>query len=80
MAQKRINIIKGQLDGLQKMIDADEYCVDLLDQSHAIKNSIKSLDVMLFDRHIKTHLAHQFHKKEGEATEELIKLFKRMLK
>lgn len=79
-AQKRINIIKGQLDGLQKMIDEDEYCVDLLNQSLAIQNSIKSLDSVLFERHLQTHVAHQIHEEPVKATEELVKLFKRIHK
>ena len=79
-AQKRINIIKGQLDGLQKMIEDDVYCIDLLNQSLAIQNSIKSLDSMLFERHLKTHVANQFNKEEQNATEELLKLFKRVHK
>lgn len=77
-AQKRINIIKGQLDGLQKMIDQDEYCVDLLTQSLAIQSSLKSLDTVLFERHLTTHVAEMFKNKEDDrATEELVKLFKR---
>ena len=79
-AQKRINIIKGQLDGLQKMIEDDVYCIDLLNQSLAIQNSIKSLDSMLFERHLKTHVANQFNKEEQNGTEELLKLFKRVHK
>ena len=75
-AQKRINIIKGQLDGLQKMIDEEEYCVELLNQSLAIQNSLKSLDSVLFERHLQTHVAHQFHNEPKVATEELVKLFK----
>lgn len=77
-AQKRINIIKGQLDGLQKMIEADEYCIDLLTQSLAIQNSLKSLDAVLFERHLQTHVAHQFSREEKVATKELVKLFKRI--
>mgnify|MGYP001589832028 CR=1 FL=1 len=77
-AKKRINIIKGQLDGLQKMIDNDEYCIDLLNQSLAIQNSIKSLDGLLFERHLQTHVAHQFHAEPEKAQEELLKLFKRI--
>jgi DNA-binding FrmR family transcriptional regulator len=77
-AQKRINIIKGQLDGLQKMIDADEYCIDLLNQSLAIQNSLKSLDSVLFERHLSTHVADQFRSKDETATVELVKLFKRI--
>lgn len=79
-AQKRINIIKGQLDGLQKMIDKDEYCIDLLTQSLAIQNSLRSLDAVLFERHLDTHVAEQFKNEPEKATVEIVKLFKRVNK
>lgn len=79
-AQKRLNIIKGQVDGLAKMVEADEYCVDLLNQSLAIQNSLKSLDSVLFERHVETHVSHQMHEEPKKATEELVSLFKRINK
>ncbi len=79
-AEKRINIIKGQLDGLQKMIANDVYCIDLLNQSLAIQNSLTSLDAVLFQRHLETHVPHQFEHEKEKATTELIKLFKRINK
>ena len=77
-AKKRINIIKGQLDGLLKMIGEDKYCIELLDQSLAIQNSIKSLDALLFERHLKTHVVDQFQNETNKAIEELLRLFKRV--
>lgn len=77
-ARKRINIIKGQLDGLLKMIEDDEYCIDLLNQSLAIQNSIKSLDSLLLEKHLKTHVASQFHNQKDKAVEELKRLFRRI--
>jgi CsoR family transcriptional regulator, copper-sensing transcriptional repressor len=71
-AQKRINIIKGQLDGLQKMIDQDVYCLDILNQSLAIQRSLKSLDAIIFERHVKTH--------PKNALLEMVTLFKRINK
>ncbi|MEN9406904.1 MAG: hypothetical protein RLZZ455_120 [Candidatus Parcubacteria bacterium] len=79
-AQKRINIIKGQLDGLQRMIDADEYCIDVLNQSLAIQNSLRSLDSVLFERHLSTHVSHQMKNEETKAVSELVTLFKRINK
>lgn len=79
-AQKRINIIKGQLDGLQKMIEEDVYCIDLLNQSLAIQNSLRSLDSVLFERHLETHVSYQFKHEEEKAVTELVKLFKRVNK
>lgn len=79
-AKKRINILKGQLDGLQRMIDDDMYCIDLLNQSLAIQNSIRSLDSLLFERHLKTHVSEQFKNGDPKAVEELVTLFKRINK
>lgn len=79
-AEKRVNIIKGQLDGLLKMIQSDEYCIDLLNQSLAIQNSLRSLDTVLFERHVSTHVPHQFHTDPTKASEELVALFKRINK
>lgn len=80
LQKKRLNIIKGQLEGLERMIENDEYCIDLLNQSLAIQNSLKSLDSVLFERHLETHVKHQFHTGDPKATEELLKLFKRVNK
>lgn len=79
-AQKRVNIIKGQLDGLIRMIDSDEYCLDLLNQSLAIQNSLKSLDSVLFERHLTTHVSDQFVNEKERAVTELVTLFRRVNK
>ena len=79
-AEKRINIIKGQIDGLLKMIENDEYCIDLLNQSLAIQNSLKSLDALLLERHLETHVAHQMEHEKEKAVSELVTLFKRSKK
>lgn len=76
-AQKRINILKGQLDGLQRMIEKDEYCMDLLNQSLAIQSSLRSLDSVLFERHLTTHVAEMFGNDRKKAVTELVSLFKR---
>ncbi len=75
--KRRINIIKGQLDGLLKMIENNEYCIDLLDQSLAIQNSIKSLDALILERHLRIHVADQFKNQKERAIKELLKVFKR---
>lgn len=74
-AERRINIIKGQLDGLYKMIDGDEYCTDILDQSLAIQNSLKSLDGLILERHLRTHTGEQFKNNKEDAVKELLKIF-----
>lgn len=79
-ATRRINIIKGQLEGLSKMIAEDKYCVDVLNQSLAIQNSLKSLDALILEGHLETHVAHQFKHDDPKAVSELLTLFTRMKK
>ena len=76
-AERRINIIKGQLDGLYKMIDQDKYCTDVLDQSLAIQNSLKSLDGLILEKHLRTHAKSQFISDKEVVVRELLKIYKK---
>ena len=76
-AKRRINIIKGQLDGLMRMIEEDEYCIDLLTQSSAIQQSLKSLDAVILERHLTSHVREQFKTQPDRAVKELLKVFKK---
>jgi CsoR family transcriptional regulator, copper-sensing transcriptional repressor len=42
--------------GLQKMIDKEEYCVNILTQSLAIQKSLRSLDKLILENHLHTHV------------------------
>jgi DNA-binding FrmR family transcriptional regulator len=77
-AQKRLNIIKGQVNGLDRMIEDDEYCIDILNQSLAIQNALRGLDAVLFERHLITHVDNQFKSGDKKVVPELVALFKRV--
>ena len=76
-AEKRIHIIKGQLDGLYRLIETDEYCTNILDLSLSIQNSLKSLDNLILERHLRTHAADLFKTNKERAVAELLKVFKK---
>ena len=73
----RSRILEGQMKGLTKAIDEEKYCVDLLLQSLSIQESLKSLNRLLLENHLKTHVKHQLQKKneEEKAIKELIRIF-----
>jgi len=73
----RAKIIRGQLDGLIKAIEREDYCMDLLSQSRSIQRSLKSLDVLLLENHLKTHVSHDICNKEKQtkAIKELIDIY-----
>ncbi len=55
-ATHRSKIIEGQLKGLVKAIENEDYCVDILTQSLAIQKSLRSLNKLVLENHMKTHV------------------------
>ncbi|HMG40060.1 MAG TPA: metal-sensitive transcriptional regulator [Acidimicrobiales bacterium] len=50
---KRLRRIEGQVRGLQRMIDEDDYCIDVLTQVSAVTKALQSVAVGLLDEHIR---------------------------
>ena len=72
----RAKIIRGQLDGLIKAIEKEEYCPKLLHRSLSIQPPLKCLDALLLENHLRTQVTHQLSGKEEErAIRELVEVF-----
>lgn len=75
----RSKIIEGQIKGLQKMIDNEAYCMDILTQSLAIQKSLASLNKFILENHLRTHIHHMLgsddYKQHTKAIEELLSLY-----
>ena len=78
-ASQRTKIIEGQIKGLQKMIDNEQYCMDILTQSLAIQKSLASLNKLIVENHITTHITDMLssgdEKEQTKALEELLNLY-----
>ncbi len=77
-ALHRSRILQGQLRGLEKMIDNEEYCVDIITQSLAIQKSLRSLNKLLVENHLRTHVTDMFEEGGTEreaAVTELLTVF-----
>ena len=48
----RLRRIEGQVRGLQRMVEADEYCIDILTQVSAASSGLKKVAVALLHDHI----------------------------
>lgn len=48
---KRLRRVEGQVRGIQKMIDEDRYCVDILVQIAAIKSALQQVGLTLLESH-----------------------------
>lgn len=76
-ANRRLKIIEGQLRGLQRMVDEDKYCIDIITQASAIKEALSSVEDLLLENHLSTHVVEQIKGgQEDQATDEILKVYK----
>jgi CsoR family transcriptional regulator, copper-sensing transcriptional repressor len=50
---KRLRRIEGQVRGLQRMVDDDRYCIDILTQVSSVTRALQGVAVGLLDEHIR---------------------------
>ena len=50
--KRRLARIEGQIRGLQRMVDEDTYCIDVLTQISAVTSALQSVAVGLLDEHL----------------------------
>ncbi len=51
---KRLAFVDGHLQGVRRMVEADEYCVDVLKQTFAIRRAIEKIESLILDNHLHT--------------------------
>ncbi|EPD71070.1 metal-sensitive transcriptional regulator [Corynebacterium pyruviciproducens] len=49
----RLKRIEGQVRGIQRMIDEDQYCIDILTQVSAVSSALKGVGLQLLDDHMR---------------------------
>jgi DNA-binding FrmR family transcriptional regulator len=49
---KRLRRIEGQVRGIARMIDEDQYCIDVLTQISAVNNALRAVALNLLDEHL----------------------------
>lgn len=65
---RRLRRIEGQVRGLERMIEEDTYCVDVLTQISAVTSALRSISLGLLDE----HLRHCVADAEGETADEMV--------
>ena len=80
-ALARLNRIEGQVQGVQRMVGAEKYCVDILMQISAIQGALEQVRKILLGRHIESCVAEAMASGRAgdrqKKIEELLEVFSR---
>ncbi|NCU38154.1 metal-sensitive transcriptional regulator [Candidatus Saccharibacteria bacterium] len=71
-ATHRSKIIEGQFKALVKAIEKEEYCIDILTQSLAIQQSLRSLNKLVLENHLRTHVKQGVSEGDDKTQQEII--------
>jgi DNA-binding FrmR family transcriptional regulator len=70
--QTRLRRIEGQVRGVQKMVEQDRYCIDVLTQISAIQAALDKVALGLLDGHARTCVIGADDELQAERTDELM--------
>ena len=81
---KRLHRIEGQVRGIERMVEDDRYCIDILTQIGAVKTALEQVGAKLLEDHV-THcvadaIASGDERAAGEKTGELLDAVQRFVK
>lgn len=62
----RLKIAKGHLEKVIKMVEGDEYCINIVHQLLAIQSALKKTDEVVLENHLKTCVAESIRKGESD--------------
>jgi DNA-binding FrmR family transcriptional regulator len=74
---RQLKVIEGQVRGLQKMVAEDTYCVDVITQASAVRNSLSSVEGKILESHLHTCVVDQMQgKNKDKAIAEILAVYK----
>ena len=76
----RLKRIEGQVRGLQRMLEEDAYCPDILTQASAVNSAINSFCRVLLTNHLRSCVAEDLRAGHDEVVEELADTLQKLMK
>ena len=78
--QKRMRRIEGQVRGIEKMIDEDRYCIDVLTQIGAVQAALDKVALGLLDEHARHCVVSADGDEQADKTDELMAAVGRLMR
>jgi DNA-binding FrmR family transcriptional regulator len=67
---KRLHRIEGQVRGIERMVEEDRYCIDILTQIGAVTTALESLGMTILDDHVRHCVSGALASGDPQAAEE----------
>ena len=72
----RLRSVAGHVRAVERMVDEDRYCVDVLRQTMAVEKALERVDALVLEGHLETCVADAFREGRSEQTvKELAEIF-----
>ena len=76
----RLRKVEGQIRGIEKMVEEDMYCPDILMQVSAATSALNSFNKVLLSCHIKSCVKHDIQQGNDETIDELCEILQKLMK
>lgn len=74
---RNLNIAKGQIEGIIKMIEDDRYCIDIYDQINATRAILNTTNNSILEAHIKHCVKYAIENGDDSKIDEVLKAINR---
>lgn len=77
----RLKRIEGQIKGVQRMVEEEKYCVDIINQINAVRRALEQVALGIMKRHLDSCVSDAIKKdKAREKVEELMKTIDKFIR
>jgi DNA-binding FrmR family transcriptional regulator len=76
----RLNRVEGQIRGINRMVQEDVYCDDILNQIAAAQSALRSVGKMLLEKHVESCVVEQIQEGRIEVVQELMTTVNKLIK
>ncbi|MFA6233674.1 MAG: metal-sensitive transcriptional regulator [Bacteroidota bacterium] len=76
----RLNRVEGQIRGVKRMINEDEYCDNVLNVIASIQSALSGVSSLLLEYHMKSCVVDRLQENDSEIMNELMKTIRKLMK
>jgi len=77
-ALKRLRTARGHLDHVISQVEAEKYCIEILQQSLAVQSALRAVDNLILKGHLEEHVSHAMHgKDQTKSIQEIVDVFEK---